>query len=200
MHLNKCLVNYFAMSFKFQLTPSSTTKNVRDIINAVENMYESVNSPPANCDEMDYSVSLKKDPANKKDTKQINAHLSDIVLNTMVNQGKNRSLDMDIPEPPKRSKPRNHNRNNKNSIKNIHSATDLRNKQNNGIDCSMTPNNKHLDSSKPRCETEYKQDNNIVSTTSGRPTAMDLAAACNGGKRSMWAELREVVESGVLGR
>ena len=28
---------------------------------------------------------------------------------------------------------------------------------------------------------------------------MDLAVASNGGKRSMWGELREVVESGVLG-
>jgi hypothetical protein len=51
----------------------------------------------------------------------------------------------------------------------------------------------------PSNDAESKLNTNAVHTTSGRPTAMDLALGCNGGKRSMWGELREVVESGVLG-
>ena len=46
----------------FQMTPSSsTTKNVRDIISAVENMYESVNSSATKNHEIDQASSLKQE-------------------------------------------------------------------------------------------------------------------------------------------
>ena len=192
------------------MTPSSTSKNVRDIISVVENMYESVNSPTTtNCHEMEHVLSLKKeyntinggfDAKDKKDITQINPNLSDIVLNAMAIQGKNRCEDMQVPEPPRRSKPRNNKTNAKHSARNSNSSSsESYAKKNHDNISTLAPDNKYIEDSTPQYDAESKMNNNAVHTTSGRPTAMDLAVACNGGKRSMWAELREVVESGVLG-
>ena len=192
------------------MTPSSTSKNVRDIISVVENMYESVNSPTTtNCHEIDNVLSLKKEyntingglgAKDKEDIPQINPSLSDIVLNAMAIQGKNRCEDMKVPEPPRRSKPRNNKINAKYSARNSNSSSsESYSKQNHDNPCIETPDNKYIEDNTPQYDTASKCNNNGTHTTSGRPTAMDLAVACNGGKRSMWAELREVVESGVLG-
>ena len=192
------------------MTPSSTSKNVRDIISVVENMYESVNSPTTNCHEMDHVLSLKKeyndsinggfDAKDKKDITQINPNLSDIVLNAMAIQGKNRCEDMQVPAPPRRSKPRNNKTNAKHSARNSNSSSsESYAKKNHNNISTLAPDNKYIEDSTPQYDAEFKTINNVVNTPSGRPTAMDLAVACNGGKRSMWAELREVVESGVLG-
>jgi hypothetical protein len=185
------------------MTPSSTTKNVRDIITAVENMYECVNSPSSNCDEMNVLSSKPEntksgiDANDIKDMKQINSHLSDIVLSSMTIQGKTRCDDMTVPEPPRRSKPRNNKLNPKLSSRNSNSSTVPSVKPSTENDCSLTPDTKYLNQAATNYEAESKLNNNITNTTSSRPTAMDLAVACAGGKRSMWAELREVVNSGV---
>ena len=100
------------------MTPSSsTTKNVRDIISAVENMYESVNSSTTKSHEIEQVLSLKQEytqngfesNGDKKDISQVSPRLSEIVLNTMAIQGKNKQKcdDLQVPEPPRRSKPRN---------------------------------------------------------------------------------------------
>ena len=184
----------------FQMTPS-TTKNVRDIISAVENMYECVNSPPTNNEERDVLMSYKAEHSNAPDQDQKvmklgNSHLSDIVINTMATQDKHKLEDTNVPEPPRRSKQRHNklngkitspsNNNNSSSV-----AANIINRTENN--CSLPTDNKYL------CEGTPYETELISSTTSSRPTAMDLAAACAGGKRSMWAELREVVNSGVLG-
>ena len=192
------------------MTPSSTSKNVRDIISVVENMYESVNSPTTtNCHEIDHVLSLKKeyntingglDAKDKEDIAQINPSLSDIVLNAMAIQGKNRCEDMQVPEPPRRSKQRNNKTNAKHSARNSNSSSsESYVKKNHDNSPPLAPDNKYIEDNAAQYDVDSKANNNAVHTSSGRPTAMDLAVACNGGKRSMWAELREVVESGVLG-
>ena len=184
---------------------SSTSKNVRDIITAVEIMYECVNSPSTNCKEIDVLMSYKAEHSNAHDQDQKvmqrgNSHLSDIVLNAMATQDKHKLEDTNVPEPPRRSKQRHNksngkirpsnNKNNPSVTANIISRTEN--------DCSLPTDNKYLCDGTPY-ESELISNGTTLSTTSSRPTAMDLAAACAGGKRSMWAELREVVNSGVLG-
>ena len=194
------------------MTPSSsTTKNVRDIISAVENMYESVNSSTTKSHEIEQVLSLKQEytqngfesNGDKKDISQVSPRLSEIVLNTMAIQGKNKQKcdDLQVPEPPRRSKPRNNKTNAKYSARNSNSSLNLTsNKLNLENDNDLTHDNKIIRTDNPTTyDSESKCNNNTVITTSGRPTAMDLAVASNGGKRSMWGELREVVESGVLG-
>ena len=198
----------------FQMTPSSTTKNVRDIISAVENMYESVNSSAAKSHEIDQVLSLKQEftqngfdsNGDKKDISKVSPRLSEIVLNTMVIQGNSKhkcEQDLQVPEPPRRSKPRNNKTNTKNySTRNSNSSLNISSKQNieRNDSTSTPPDNKSLADNPSSYDAESKFNNNIIHTPSGRPTAMDLAVASNGGKRSMWGELREVVESGVLGK
>ena len=187
------------------MTPS-TTKNVRDIITAVENMYECVNSPSTNSKEMDVLMSYKAEHSNAHDQDQKvmqrgNSHLSDIVINTMATQDKHKLEDTNVPEPPRRSKQRHNKLNGKitspNNNNNSSSVTaNIINRTENN--CSLPTDNKCLCEGTP-CESELISNGTTPPTTSSRPTAMDLAAACAGGKRSMWAELREVVNSGVLG-
>ena len=193
------------------MTPSSsTTKNVRDIISAVENMYESVNSSATKNHEIDQASSLKQEytqnafeiNGDKKNISQVSPRLSEIVLNTMAIQGNNKQKceDLQIPEPPRRSKPRNNKTNAKNSARNSNSSLNISsNKPNIENDNHLTPDHKSFTDSSSSYDVESKRNSNTAQTSSGRPTAMDLAVASNGGKRSMWGELREVVESGVLG-
>ena len=196
----------------FQMTPSSTTKNVRDIISAVENMYESVNSSATKSHEIDQVLSLKQEftqngfesNGDKKDISKVSPRLSEIVLNTMAIQGNTKhkcEQDLQVPEPPRRSKPRNNKTNAKNySTRNSNSSLNISSKQNNDNTLTPSSDEKSLaDNPTSYNDAESKCNNNTIQTTSGRPTAMDLAVASNGGKRSMWGELREVVESGVLG-
>ena len=196
------------------MTPSSTTKNVRDIISAVENMYESVNSSATKSHEIDQVLSLKQEftqngfdsNGDKKDISKVSPRLSEIVLNTMAIQGNSKhkcEQDLQVPEPPRRSKPRNNKTNAKNySTRNSNSSLNISSKQNiESNDSTLTPqDNKSLVDNPSSYDAESKLNNNTIHTPSGRPTAMDLAVASNGGKRSMWGELREVVESGVLGK
>ena len=196
------------------MTPSSTTKNVRDIISAVENMYESVNSSATKSHEIDQVLSLKQEftqngfdsNGDKKDISKVSPRLSEIVLNTMAIQGNSKhkcEQDLQVPEPPRRSKPRNNKTNAKNySTRNSNSSLNISSKQNiESNDNTLTPpDNKILVDNPSSYDADSKLNNNTIHTPSGRPTAMDLAVASNGGKRSMWGELREVVESGVLGK
>ena len=42
------------------------------------------------------------------------------------------------------------------------------------------------------------EDKKTLSRSRTRPSAMDLTSACTGGRRSMWSELPEVMNSGIL--
>ena len=182
----------------------STTKNVRDIISVVENMYESVNSPSASrCDD-DMASDRCELSSNDgifegndvKNVKHANFKLSDIVLSAVANHDKTKLEDSSIPEPPRRLKTRQNRSNGKYTSRNNKPKASL-----SDVDISGdTKENMCLVNSEQQLNTEQKCHSITANTTSsGRPTAMDLAVACNGGKRSMWGELREVVESGVLG-
>ena len=129
--------------------------------------------------------------------------LNKLSLNTMAIQGNSKhkcEQDLQVPEPPRRSKPRNNKTNAKHSARNSNSSLNItNNKPNIENDNHSTPDNKSFTDSSSSYDVESKRNSNTAHTSSGRPTAMDLAVASNGGKRSMWGELREVVESGVLG-
>ena len=182
----------------------STTKNVRDIISVVENMYESVNSPSASPCEDDMASDRCELSSNDgrflgndvKNVKHSNFKLSDIVLSAVANNDKAKLEDSSIPEPPRRLKTRQNKSNGKYTSRNNKPKVSL-----SDVDISGdTKENMCLVNSEAQFNTEQKCHSITANTTSsGRPTAMDLAVACNGGKRSMWGELREVVESGVLG-
>ena len=190
----------------------STSQNVRDILTAVENMYECVNlSTPTSStiingkDTENGNSPLKSAECFNGTTEDQNVenhqhddHLSEIVLSASCAENKNRFAGDDtVPEcPPRRSKPKHHKVNgnfvNSSSTSSLSVVTGRANNN-----CSLTNSQNAGDAR------EHGTDENVANfkdtSSTARPSAMDLAAACGGGKRSMWAELREVVNSGVLG-
>ena len=167
-------------------------------------MYESVNSPSASrCDNHRDSNQCELssndgilEGNDVKNGKHANFQLSDIVLSAVANHDKTKLEDSRIPEPPRRLKTRQNKSNGKYTSRNNKPKASLSDADISGD----TKENMCLVNSEPPLNTEQRCHSITANTTSsGRPTAMDLAVACNGGKRSMWGELREVVESGVLG-
>merc|ERR1712223_764435 len=66
-------------------------------------------------------------------------------------------------------------------------------------ECVEHPDSLEMTPGTPESENGHEiEDKKTLSRSRTRPSAMDLTSACTGGRRSMWSELPEVMNSGIL--